>query len=132
MKMYSHKFAVAFAEKVRDEGLQNLSREITRFESKFYRTLPMDFNYGLLVQAICETFAITEEEYYSELRYGQLGIARQAACYVLSLYNIGSGEIAQLTGYSQSRVIGAIKRIRNKASQDTFVKIGIICEKLGI
>jgi len=131
MKMYSLKFTLAFSEKVRDENIQDLRRAIIKFEDEFYRTLPMNFEMNRLVSIICEVFSITEEEYHSNLKYGQLGIARQVVCFVLSLYNVRSREISQLTGYSQPRVIGAVKRMKMTDDPEIIDKIEQIVDKLG-
>lgn len=138
MKMYTLKFVIAFSEKVRDEQPQDLRRFIVKFEEEYYRELPDDFNIENLVSIICEVFGISEDEFHSHFKYGELGAARQVMCYILSLYNLKSREISEMTGYSQPRVINSILNIKqsmlseNHDSMRTTDRVNVITEKMGI
>ena len=131
MKMYSLPFVLRFAEAVRDNNTKDLRREIVRFEQEFYRILPDDFDISKLVEIICKEFEVSEDEFHSPFKYGKIGAARQAICYILSLYNLKSKEIAEMTGFTSSRVINSIKTVKANY-YDYANKIDRITEKIGL
>jgi len=130
--MYPTEFVVSFAKKVRDEYISEIESAINTFEEEYYRVLPPDYDINPLVKIACEVFEITEEEYYSQFKYGRLGTARQVVCFILSLYNVKSAEISRLTGFSQSRVINSVNNIKSNKTPTLLHMIDEITEKLGI
>ena len=128
MKMYSESFVKAFAKKCSEEKVKDPGSIMRKFEYDFYKELPEDFEVSGLIKAVCEALDVSEDEYHSQYRYGNLSKSRQLVCYILKLYKLKSSEISQMTGFSQSRVINSIKAIRPSELE----KINEITEKLGI
>ena len=129
--MYTLKFTLAFAKAAQTEQWQDLRKHIVKFEDKFNQRLPKDFEMTTFVSTVCEVFDISEKEFYSQFMYGDLGAARQAACYILrDTYNVKARDIAAMTGYTPSRIINATRAVQNSNKTDLFEKIDTIIERM--
>lgn len=108
MKTYPLDFVLKFAAAARDEDIRDLRAAIVRYEADYDRHLSDDFNFDILVDAICKRLHISRGEFFSKYKYGELPRARHFFCYILWRYNVKISTIARYLEHSPSRVKGAV------------------------
>jgi len=131
MKTYTLDFVLKFAARVRDEQIKDLRWAIVKFEDEYNRRLPEGFELDRLIELACDEIGISTDEYHSQFKYGNIFIARHLVCYVLHYCNLKSGEISEMTGYSQPRVLNSISAIK-KNYHKYERQVNNIILKLGI
>ena len=57
-----------------------------------------------IIELICREYSISEDEFYSNFKYGSLPEARQLYCLVLKSLVMRNMDIADITGFSRPRV----------------------------
>ena len=123
MKYYTLKFVLAFVGYCLREQPSDLRRAILVFEEEFNCRLPKDFDLFRMIVVISAEYGITTDEFRSSFKYGKLGEARQMLCAILSTYNLKPRIIAEMTGYTQSRVINSIRTANERGITELLNKI---------
>lgn len=109
MKTYDKRFLHKLA--------KNLNIPEREFNQKLYLTekqimnLPDEFEYDKLVELTCDEYKISEDEFHSFYRYGELGKARQSVCYIMSLMGFKNKRIAKITGFKPSNISASVRII---------------------
>lgn len=76
-----------------------------------------------LIETVCEHFNIRTDEYYSNLRYGNISLSRQVVCAMLYRHGFRIKEIFNLTGFSEPRIVTSIKTFHSRYNDDILTKI---------
>jgi len=114
---------------------KNLGVSQAEFRAKLHlteqeqnRSFPDEFDYERLVFLVCEEYKISENEFFSDFRYGNIGKARQTVCFIMSVLGAKNIRISNVTGFKKSTISNSVRIISN--DYDALLRIERILEKM--
>jgi len=129
MKTYTRQFLKKLGEKMgADENYPAIIRET---EEEMSRILPDDFDFARLKEIVCDVYGVSIDEFDSSFKYGNLGKARQAICYVLYYLGARNKQVAEITGFQKGRISNSVSSIK-KSNEDLLKVESIIKNYHGI